>query len=84
MSSNSSNNAVKLFARNNNENSKKTMKNSYSKSELAAMAGVSYSTFYRYLKARRNLFKQMGLSIYAKKLPLRAVKDICDDYCFDL
>ena len=48
------------------------------------MAGVSYSTFYRYLKARRNLFKQMGLSIYAKKLPLRAVKDICDDYCFDL
>ena len=60
------------------------MKNSYSKSELAAMAGVSYSTFYRYLKARRNLFKQMGLSIYAKKLPHRAVKDICDDYCFDL
>ena len=60
------------------------MKNSYSKSELAAMAGVSYSTFYRYLKARRALFEKLGLSIYAKKLPLRAVKDICDDYCFDL
>ena len=60
------------------------MKNSYSKSELAAMAGVSYSTFYRYLRARRALFEKLGLSIYAKKLPLRAVKDICDDYCFDL
>ena len=60
------------------------MKYSYSKSELAAMAGVSYSTFYRYLRARRTLFKQMGVSIYAKKLPLRVVKDICDDYCFDL
>ena len=62
----------------------KTMKHSYSKSELATMAGVSYSTFYRYLKTRRSRFDQMGLSIYAKKLPLSVVKDICDDYCFDL
>ena len=62
----------------------KTMKHSYSKSELATMAGVSYSTFYRYLKTRRSRFNQMGLSIYAKKLPLSVVKDICDDYCFDL
>ena len=29
------------------------MSKSYSKSELARMAGVSYSTFYRYLKSRR-------------------------------
>ena len=62
----------------------KTMKHSYSKSELATMVGVSYSTFYRYLKTRRSRFDQMGLSIYAKKLPLSVVKDICDDYCFDL
>ena len=46
----------------------KTMKHSYSKSELATMAGVSYSTFYRYLKTRRSRFDKMGLSIYAKKL----------------
>ena len=59
------------------------MKHSYSKSELATMAGVSYSTFYRYLKTRRSRFDQLGLSIYAKKLPLSVVKDICDDYCFD-
>ena len=92
VSSNSENYAVKLLVKcrqtiRNIETRKiepKTMKHSYSKSELATMAGVSYSTFYRYLKTRRSRFNQMGLSIYAKKLPLSVVKDICDDYCFDL
>ena len=41
------------------------MKHSYSKSELATMAGVSYSTFYRYLKTRRSRFNQMGLTGYS-------------------
>ena len=91
MPSNSENYAVKLLVkcrqtiRNTETRNKspKTMKHSYSKSELATMAGVSYSTFYRYLKTRRSRFDQLGLSIYAKKLPLSVVKDICDDYCFD-
>lgn len=55
----------------------------YSKSELAAMANVSYSTFYRYLKSRRKVFSRMGISIYAKKLPANIVRYISDDYCID-
>ena len=55
----------------------------YSKSELAEMANVSYSTFYRYLKSRRKIFSQMGISIYAKKLPANIVQYISDDYCID-
>ena len=55
----------------------------YSKSELAAMANVSYSTFYRYLKSRRKIFSQMGISIYAKKLPANIVRYISEDYCID-
>ena len=55
----------------------------YSKSELAKMANVSYSTFYRYLKSRRKIFCQIGISIYAKKLPANIVKYISRDYCID-
>lgn len=57
---------------------------SYSKSELASLAGVSYSTFYRYLLSRREELTQMGISIYAKKLPASVVRFVCKDYCFDL
>lgn len=60
------------------------MKRTYSKSELARMADVSYSTFYRYLKAHREQLSQMGVNIYAKKLPRRVVDYISEDYCFDL
>ena len=35
---------------------------SYSKSELASLAGVSYSTFYRYLLSRREELTQMGIT----------------------
>ena len=60
------------------------MKRSYSKSELARMADVSYSTFYRYLKSRREQLSQMGVNIYSKKLPRRVVEYLSEDYCFDL
>ena len=56
----------------------------YSKSELAAQAGVSYSTFYRYLKSKRSALEAMGVSIFAKKLPPHAVKLISEDFCIDL
>lgn len=56
----------------------------YSKSELAEMANVSYSTFYRYLKSRREILSRMGISIYAKKLPGNVVQYISNDYCIDL
>ena len=48
------------------------------------MADVSYSTFYRYLKSRREYFIQRGISIYAKKLPRSVVDYLSKDYCFDL
>ena len=41
----------------------------YSKSELAQLAGVSYSTFYRFLKTRQSVLETIGITLYAKKLP---------------
>ena len=55
----------------------------YTKSELARMANVSYSTFYRYMLAHRKELSKMGISIYAKKLPPDAIRFICNDYCVD-
>ena len=60
------------------------MKKTYSKSELAVLADVSYSTFYRFLKSRREYFIKKGISIYAKKLPRSVVDYLCEEYCFDL
>lgn len=56
----------------------------YSKSELAKLANVSYSTFYRYLKTHRQQLDAMGIPVYAQKLPPQVVKLICEDYCIDL
>ena len=61
-----------------------TLHRFYSKTELAAMAHVSYSTFYRYLKSRRRILTQMGISISAKKLPPGIVNYIANDYSIDL
>ena len=55
-----------------------------SKSELAKMAGVSPSTFTRYLRSRRHILDGMGITPKAQKLPPQAVKYICEDYCIDL
>ena len=41
----------------------------YSKSELARLAGVSYSTFYRFLKTRQSVLETIGITLYAKKRP---------------
>ena len=54
------------------------------KSELARLAGVSDSTFRRYLNTRRDVLAQMGVSAMAKMLPPRAVKYVSEDYCIDL
>lgn len=56
----------------------------YSKSELATLAGVSYSTFYRFLKTRRQVLTNMGISRYAQKLPPCVVRLLCEQYCIDL
>ena len=56
----------------------------YSKSELATLAGVSYSTFYRFLKMHRQVLSAMGVSIYAQKLPPNVVRFLCEKYCIDI
>jgi hypothetical protein len=54
------------------------------KSELARLAGVSDSTFRRYLNTRRDVLSQMGVSPLAKMLPPKAVKYVVEDFCIDL
>ena len=60
------------------------MNKSYSKSELAQMAGVSYSTFYRYLKSRRRILTKFGSSLKSKTLRGQALDYVCDDYGIEL
>ena len=54
------------------------------KSELARLAGVSASTFRRYLNSRRDVLAQMGVTPQTKMLPPKAVRYVVDDYCIDL
>ena len=54
------------------------------KSELARLAGVSASTFRRYLNSRRGVLTQMRVSSRTKMLPPKAVRFVVDDYCIDL
>jgi hypothetical protein len=55
-----------------------------SKSKLAQLADVSPRTFRRYLASRRPILDAMGVSPKAQKLPPKAVRYICEDYCIDL
>ena len=54
------------------------------KSELARLAGVSSRTFARYLTAHREELAKLGVSPQARKLPPKAVRFVCEDYCIDL
>ncbi len=56
------------------------MKRSYSKSELAELADVSYSTFYRYLKSRRKVLSKLGCKLKSKTLRGKALDYVCTDY----
>ena len=56
------------------------MKRSYSKSELAQLADVSYSTFYRYLRSRRKQLSKLGSKLKAKTLRGKALDFVCRDY----
>ena len=56
----------------------------YSKSELAKLAGVSYSTFYRFLKSCRLVLESMGITLYTKKLPPHIVRYLSEEYCIDV
>ena len=56
------------------------MNRSFSKSELAALADVSYSTFYRYLCTRRKQLAKLGSKLKAKTLRGDALAYVCHDY----
>lgn len=56
------------------------MKKSYSKSQLAELADVSYSTFYRYLKSRRDILSKLGCTLKSKIIRGKALDYVCNDY----
>ena len=56
------------------------MNRTYKKSELAALADVSYSTFYRYLCTRRKELSELGSNLKAKTLRGEALEYICRNY----
>ena len=58
------------------------MKSAY-KNELAEAAGVSYTTFYRWLAGNRETLATFGVKPSAKMLPPKAVKWVCDEYGID-
>ena len=59
------------------------MKTMY-KSELAKLAGVSVSTFRRYLNTRRDVLTALGVTPRSKTLPPKAVRFVVEDYCIEL
>ena len=58
------------------------MKSAY-KNELADAAGVSHTTFYRWLSSKREDLASFGVKPTAKMLPPRAVEWICREYGID-
>ena len=60
----------------------RTMKSAY-KYELADAAGVSYTTFYRWLSSKQETLADFGVKPSAKMLPPKAVEWICREYGID-
>lgn len=54
------------------------------KRELADLAGVSFSTFKRWLSQHRDELADYGVSVNARLIPPAAVKYICDQYGIDV
>ena len=59
------------------------MKSAY-KYELADAAGVSRTTFWRWLKENQSQLSQYGMKPGSRVLPPRAVEWICRQYGIDL
>ena len=54
------------------------------KSELAERAGVSLSTFGRWLKRHTEELERMGVTPRTKVLPPIAVRSVCERYGIDI
>ena len=61
-------------------NSISVMNRTYKKSELAELADVSYSTFYRFLRTRREALAQLGSPLKAHTLRGEALEYVCRNY----
>ena len=59
------------------------MKSAY-KSELAAAAGVGYTTFYRWMRENQGRLSRYGVKPTSKMLPPRAVEWVCQQYGIDM
>lgn len=57
---------------------------SYRKSELAQLANVSYSSFYRFLCSRRQELTAMGCPLKAQIIRGKVLRYICDEYNIEL
>ena len=60
------------------------VKRTYNKGELARLAGVSYSTFYRWMVQHREEFNRMGVSVSAQTLHGEALTFVCREYNINL
>ena len=60
------------------------MLKSMTKSQLALLAGVSLSTFGRWLRQHNETLLALGVSRNAHILPPHAVRYVCDTYGIDL
>ena len=56
------------------------MDRKYYNSELAELADVSYSTFFRYLQSRREILSGFGCATKAQTLRGQALDYVCRDY----
>ena len=57
-----------------------TPMSSYRKSELAGLAGVSYSTFYRFLQSRQRQLSRLGCPSRSRIVRGKALEYICREY----
>jgi hypothetical protein len=73
----------KLYELNHQTNNAMNNK-SYLKSELAEMADVSYSSFYRFLRSRRTELTAMGCPLNGHKIRGKVLKYICEEYNIQL
>ena len=54
------------------------------KNELADAAGVSRSTFYRWLRNDQQVLLSMGVASTCHLLPPHVVRYICEKYCIGI
>ena len=60
------------------------MNKSYRKSELAELADVSYSTFYRFQRSHQKELAELGVSPKAQTVRGKALEYICREYNIEL